>query len=86
MQRVGCPPPPPKNSHEADELMILKDTFFLAGKSVQLALGDFLQRVSGLLLQENRSATCEAEEPSILLRLEKAVFAAPWSSSQNVHN
>lgn len=29
----------------------------------------------GLLLQENRSATCEAEEPSILLRLEKAVFA-----------
>eukprot|EP00438_Fugacium_kawagutii_P031330 Skav215354 [mRNA] locus=scaffold1391:452301:461026:- [translate_table: standard] len=26
----------------------------------------------GLLLQENRSATCKAEEPSILLRLEKA--------------
>eukprot|EP00913_Durusdinium_trenchii_P004420 g4099.t1 len=29
----------------------------------------------GLLLQENRSATCEADEPSTLLRLEKAVFA-----------
>lgn len=29
----------------------------------------------GLLLQENRSATCQAEEPSVLLRLEKAVFA-----------
>ena len=40
-----------------------------------------INNTSGLLLQENRSATCEAEEPSILLRLEKAVFAEPPTAS-----
>lgn len=40
-----------------------------------------INKPSGLLLQENRSATCEAEEPSILLRLEKAVFAEPPAAS-----